>query len=160
MLLGNGYLFGAQLQPGQLAGVRLAVLSACETDIGALSRGEGVQSLARSFLLAGAQATVASLWRVDDYASRLFMEEFYRQWNSGQTAAAALHGAKLRFAATSGTLRSPKYWAAFVIQGDGDQRLPPTARWWQLAVCAAAVLALLAWTLRRKRAATPQPRER
>lgn len=147
MLLGNGYLFGSQLQPGQLVGVRLAVLSACETDIGTLRRGEGVQSLARSFLLAGAQATVASLWRVDDQATRLFLEEFYRQLNSGQTAAAALRGAKVRFAGTSGALRSPKHWAAFVIQGDGDQVLPRTARWWHLAVCGAAVLALLAWAV-------------
>lgn len=140
LLLGSGYLFGSQLQPNQLPRLRLAVLSACETDYGVLSRGEGVQSLARSFLLAGAEATVATLWRVDDAASRLLMEEFYGNLERGADPAGALRQAKLRFATSVGNLKDPRHWAAFVVQGNAGEPLPPAVRWWHL-VAVAAVLA-------------------
>ena len=86
LLIGDGYLFAGQLKPGQLAGVRLAVLSACETERGQYRKGE-VQSLANAFLGSGASATVASLWKVDDAATTLFMTEFYRNLRQGQAVA-------------------------------------------------------------------------
>ena len=150
LLLGNNYLYASNLSPNQLNNVRLAVLSACDTDYGTLSRGEGVHSLARSFLLAGAHATVASLWRVDDAATRLFMEQFYRGMRSGLDAAAAIRQAKLRFASSNGKLRDPRFWAPFVLQGAGDETLPTVIRWWQLFAAPAALL-LAAFYLNTRR---------
>ena len=56
----------------------LVVLSACRTARGRVLAGEGVQSLARAFLHAGARSVVASLWNVNDEGTASLMESFYR----------------------------------------------------------------------------------
>jgi hypothetical protein len=48
---------------------QLAVLSACETGLGTLSRGDELVELQRAFLYAGTPAVVTTLWKVDDRAS-------------------------------------------------------------------------------------------
>jgi CHAT domain-containing protein len=74
----------------------LVVLSACQTARGEARAGEGVESLARAFLYAGARGLVASLWQVDDRAAARTMEGFYRAWlEQGLPPARALRAAKL-----------------------------------------------------------------
>lgn len=60
-----------------LGGAELVVLSACDTARGEVAGGEGVYCLQRAFALAGARATVATHWRVDDAATAALMAEFY-----------------------------------------------------------------------------------
>ena len=55
----------------------LAVLSACETGIGKLSKGEGIMSLARGFMYAGVPGIVMTLWAVEDIAGAQIITEFY-----------------------------------------------------------------------------------
>jgi CHAT domain-containing protein len=57
----------------------LVVLSACQTGVGKQIKGEGLIRLTRGFTYAGAARVVASLWKVDDEATRDLMEEFYKQ---------------------------------------------------------------------------------
>lgn len=101
-----------------LEGLELAVLSACETNIGAPS-GTGVFSLSRAFLAAGAATVVASQWLVHDEATAEMIGEFFAQlWRSGRVpskAAALLDARKaLRF---SERWHHPYYWAGFVLIG-------------------------------------------
>jgi CHAT domain-containing protein len=96
----------------------LVVLSACETARGAEMIGEGVRSLSQAVILNGARSVLASEWKVDDYATAEFMKEFYRNLSSGASKAAALRSAKLGFLRDR-ELSHPRYWAAFVLNGNG-----------------------------------------
>ncbi len=60
-----------------LKGCDLVVLSACQTGLGLTAGGEGVLGLQRAFLQARAHTVVASLWRIDDVATYVLMEQFY-----------------------------------------------------------------------------------
>ncbi len=96
----------------------LVVLSACRTALGKEIRGEGLMSLTRGFLHAGARRVVASLWNVDDRATAELMERFYRQLlREDRPPAYALRQAQLAMA-TERAWRSPFYWAGFVLQGE------------------------------------------
>ena len=61
-------------------GIRLAVLSACETGIPGLELPDEVISLSAGLLQAGAAGVVASLWSVADVSTMILMARFYRQW--------------------------------------------------------------------------------
>ena len=147
ILLGSAYLYANQLKPGALDQVRLAVLSACDTSRGPQLRGEGVQSLSRAFLAAGAKATVASYWKVDDQATRQFMTAFYRRLEEGRSISGALLDARVRFRAA----QAPQtVWAAFTVQGAARDRLPNYLSWTQLLLMVAGVLALASWWFSRR----------
>jgi CHAT domain-containing protein len=80
----------------RLDGLELAVLSACETGLGAWGGGEGVYGLQRAFHVAGCQSVVASLWKVDDQATQALMALFYRNlWEKKLDSAEALRQAQL-----------------------------------------------------------------
>lgn len=98
----------------------LVTLSACETGIGELQRGEGVVSLARAFAYAGAKSIVTSLWATNDGATKELMEKFYEALRQpGRSKDAALRAAKLRYLSDfPGEQAHPFFWAAFVPIGD------------------------------------------
>ncbi|NJM80708.1 MAG: CHAT domain-containing protein, partial [Flavobacterium sp.] len=60
----------------------LVVLSACETGIGKLQKGEGAISIARAFQYAGAKNVLFSLWKINDYATSEIMTGFYDNYAS------------------------------------------------------------------------------
>jgi tetratricopeptide (TPR) repeat protein len=95
----------------------LVVLSACSTAAGPELRGEGVMSLTRAFLYAGASGVVASLWKVEDSASAELMKRFYARLLAGGPASAALREAQLTMLADA-RWRDIAKWAAFVYIGD------------------------------------------
>ena len=72
----------------------LVVLSSCDSGRGTL-KVEGIQGIARSFLLAGAQAVLTSLWRVPDESASLFMQFLYRYLVDGLKSFQALQKATL-----------------------------------------------------------------
>jgi CHAT domain-containing protein len=95
----------------------LVVLSACETGIGELRRGEGMISLSRGFMYAGARSTVTSLWAVDDAQTQTLMADFHRFLKKGMRKDAALRAAKLQFLENA-AYPHPYFWAGFVPMGD------------------------------------------
>jgi len=58
----------------------LVVLSACDTGQAEIQRGDELMGVARSFLYAGAASVLVSLWPVDDLATALLMDRFYRAY--------------------------------------------------------------------------------
>lgn len=95
----------------------MVVLSACETGIGELQKGEGVISLARAFTYAGARSTVTSLWNVNDAQTTKLMALFYTNLKQGMDKGTALHKAKLTYIQTE-DLAAPYFWAAFIPAGN------------------------------------------
>jgi CHAT domain-containing protein len=96
----------------------LVVLSACQTGLGKLVKGEGMVGLTRSFLYAGSSRIAVSLWEVSDMATAELMESFYRGMRGGAAPAAALRDAKLNMLKSARpAYRHPYFWAPFVITG-------------------------------------------
>jgi CHAT domain-containing protein len=92
---------------------RLVVLSACETGLGKLSRGDEVVGLQRAFLYAGTPAVVTTLWKVDDRATFELVRAFYTRLE-GAGPVEALRQAQLE---TMRTFPHPFAWAAFGLTG-------------------------------------------
>ncbi len=96
----------------------LVVLSACRSAAGAEAPAEGLLSLTRGFLYAGATRVLATLWDVDDEASAKLMERFYAEFlGRGRPAPEALRTAQ-RSLASEARYANPYYWGAYVLQGD------------------------------------------
>ena len=79
-----------------LAKASLIVLSACQTQMGAQSRGDDVVGLSRAFIYAGAPTVIASLWKVDDKATSYLMTSLYTNLKKGMGKAAALWAAQAK----------------------------------------------------------------
>lgn len=97
---------------------RLAVLSACESGVGQINKGEGTFSIARGFALVGVPSIVMSLWKVNDKLASELMVEFHRRLQNGQSVNVALTESKKLFLINSDKYTShPYYWSAFVSLG-------------------------------------------
>ncbi|MEJ1938002.1 CHAT domain-containing protein, partial [Nostoc sp. NIES-2111] len=152
ILLPDTYLYASQLQPATLDHVQLAVLSACDTSRGPQLRGEGVQSLSRAFLAAGVRATIASHWKVDDQATRLFMQRLYTHLREQSPLSTALLRTRQEFRAA----RAPaRVWAAFTVQGAARDTIPAAYSWPQCLAVLGVLLALAAWALARRPSSRP-----
>lgn len=118
---------------------RLVTLSACETGLGELSKGDDLVGLSRAFIYSGTPAVVVSLWKVDDATTSVLMTRFYEHLARGIAPAEALALAQ-RYMIKSGTypdsrienlngkdrsngpnenskLQNPYFWAPFVFIG-------------------------------------------
>lgn len=115
--LEDGYLYTSEIYNLSLK-ADLAILSACETGLGKMLRGEGMMSLARAFKYAGTPNIVTSLWKVDDEATQQLMQHFYGHLQSGMPKDKALQQAKLDQIAKGGKYAHPAFWSAFVLIGD------------------------------------------
>lgn len=113
----NGFLRAYEIYNLRLP-ADLVVLSACQTGLGKQIRGEGLVSLARGFMYAGAARVVVSLWNVDDVSTAELMSRFYRGiLKDGLAPAAALRVAQIELWRQQ-RWQLPYYWAPFVLQGE------------------------------------------
>lgn len=99
----------------------MVVLSACETGIGKLQRGEGIISLARAFAYAGAKSIFTTLWQVNDVKTKDLLVGFYKYLKTGKSKEEALRLAKLDYLKDNsgkGTGAHPFFWAGLIGIGD------------------------------------------
>ena len=98
---------------------RLTVLSSCSSGFGKFQKGEGVMSLARSFMYAGCPSVVMTLWEVEDQSGAEIMSKFYYYLKKGYSKDKALRKAKLKFLKKTGMLKShPYFWSPYINIGD------------------------------------------
>ncbi|MFY0601504.1 MAG: CHAT domain-containing protein [Cyclobacteriaceae bacterium] len=98
----------------------LVTLSACETGLGKLAKGEGIVGLSRSLMYAGAHNLIVSLWQVADASTAQLMIDFYKQHlhhSDNNLFNDDLRKAKLNLL-HSENYSSPYYWAPFILVGD------------------------------------------
>ena len=99
----------------------MVVLSACETGLGVLERGEGIISMSRAFAYAGAKSIFTTLWQVDDKNTKDLIVSFYQKMEEGENKSVALQKAKLDYLDCQegkGERMHPFFWAGFVGIGD------------------------------------------
>jgi hypothetical protein len=111
-----GILTAEELCALDLSECGLAVLSACETNVGIRRAGQGVQSLQAALYTGGARTSITSLWKVDDAATRRLFEIFYTKlWEEKLPKAQALWGAKSVLRQEGAPVRD---WAGWVLTGN------------------------------------------
>jgi RNA polymerase sigma factor (sigma-70 family) len=120
----DGFLTLAEVSAMNLKGCELAILSACDTNVGPQQRGEGLWALSRGFLVAGARRVVASNWLVDDEAAPSFVSYFTsilaKAQHKGDTPdyAQAVRDARLFLRRhPNKKWNNPYYWGTFVLIG-------------------------------------------
>jgi CHAT domain-containing protein len=124
----DGLLTALEAASLDLYGTELAVLSACDTAVGAtgihdaflgreIGRADGVHGLRRALVLAGARTQMVSLWTVGDTTTRKLMTAYYRKIASGKGRSLALREVQMELLKTEGASH-PRHWASFIVSGD------------------------------------------
>ncbi|MBD79239.1 MAG: hypothetical protein CL840_09990 [Crocinitomicaceae bacterium] len=110
----DGILTAYEAMNLNLDNTELVVLSACETGRGEIESGEGVYGLQRSFLVAGADNVVMTLFKVNDKITQELMNDFYSHWLAGESKRSAFQEAKKRI---KKKYEKPIYWGSFMMIG-------------------------------------------
>ena len=126
------------LNLAQDSGIRLAILSACETGLPGLDNIDEVVSLPIGLLQAGVAGVISSLWSVDDASTMMLLTRFYDLWRKDELEPAiALREAQIWLRDTTAqekkemyshfmfrkstlndrTCEHPFHWAAFSYLG-------------------------------------------
>lgn len=110
----------------------LVTLSACESGVGELKRGEGFLSLARGFFYSGASSIASTLWKINDASTTTLMDSFYKNLSEGNAKGVALQKAKINFLESNrqNGLSHPYYWSGFIISGNTEPLTSPNHWIW------------------------------
>jgi tetratricopeptide (TPR) repeat protein len=119
-----GELTAEEIAGHRLDGLRLLVLSACDTGYGADAAEDGGVGLFAAAHAAGVRAVLGSLWRVPDDATRALMEAFYGGIVAGQSPVRALADAQREVRATRG-FEPVECWAGWAVSGDAFRPVFP-----------------------------------
>ena len=95
--------------------VELLTFSACETALGDERASLGLAGVA---VKVGVRSALATLWAVDDNATKLLLTEFYQQLGKTASKAEALQQAQKTILAKYEEYQHPYYWAAFLLIGN------------------------------------------
>jgi CHAT domain-containing protein len=107
----DGILTAFEIAQLNLSNTELVVMSSCQSALGEIQGREGVFGLTRGFKLAGVEYILASLWKVNDQETAVFMQLFYTHYLSGKTPVEA-------FELTQKSMKEKQNigsWAAWVL---------------------------------------------
>ena len=130
----------------------LAFLSACNTGVGRINRGEGSASLAHAFAYAGCPNLVMSLWPVRDRTTPFLVKRYYGHLAGGMDKSEALRQAKIDYLEYDELFAAPYYWGGFLYIGErsptvlrGVWKVPRHWIWAAALLCGLTILAGWLW---------------
>ncbi len=138
----DGLLFAYELYNMNLQ-ADLALLSACDTGVGELAKGEGIMSIGRAFKHAGCRNITMSLWKANDKTTSEIMKFFGSSLLEGLTIDKALRQSKLKYLEEADKIQShPYFWATFITVGNNDPIDGSTKakNYWLLIIFSAGLL--------------------
>ncbi len=115
----NSFLSSYEISTLNLSMVDLVILSSCQSGLGDVSR-DGVVGLQKAFKEAGVKSLLVCLWDVDDFVTKMMMQEFYQNLLSGDSKREALTKAQVvvrNYKDENGIklFSDPYYWASFIL---------------------------------------------
>jgi CHAT domain-containing protein len=113
----NGRLEAREIFDLDLTRVRLVTLSACESGLGKVERGDEIIGFTRSFLSAGVSGLIVSLWPVSDESTELLMSTLYQQLRAGQSVQDAMRAGQVALLHER-RFSHPFFWAPFNLIGN------------------------------------------
>ncbi len=111
----------------------LVILSACETGGGENAAGEGLLSLSRAFMYAGADGIVSTLWKTEDKVTAFLMQRMHYYLKQKISPKKALQIAKkdlLNDKTIGAQYKTPNYWANFIYAGKLKSKPKESQLWW------------------------------
>jgi CHAT domain-containing protein len=128
--LDDGLLTAPEIADLNLS-ARFVALSACNTanfDIGQMA--QDLPALASAFAVAGVPATLGALWPVDSTTGMEVVAGVFEGLRAGRAPAEALADAQRAFLARplSRAHLHPRFWAPFVVLGDGGAAAAPASQ--------------------------------
>jgi CHAT domain-containing protein len=106
-----------------LAKAPLVILAACGTIRGESQHVEGMPSIARAFLAAGARSVIGTLWEVDDDVAFALFRRLHTELHNGATPSSALRTAQLALAHDPNPrLSHPATWAPVELLGYSSEQ--------------------------------------
>ncbi|MCO5947367.1 CHAT domain-containing protein [Mucilaginibacter flavidus] len=140
----NYKLYQPEIYNLKLDKTRLVVLSACESGVGELVKGEGLMSLSRAFSYAGCDNIITSMWKADDLSTAYISGRLHSYLQNGYTITEALRQARLDYLdddAISPAKKTPGYWAHLRLIG-GFEKPAQSYAWliWLLAIFSAGII--------------------
>jgi CHAT domain-containing protein/tetratricopeptide (TPR) repeat protein len=112
-----------------LSKAELVILAACGTMRGDSQHVEGMPSIARAFLAAGARNVIGTLWEVDDDAVVPLFQNVHAQLRSGANPPVALRSAQVALAHCGDPrLRHPSTWGPVEILSAAIEESPARLR--------------------------------
>lgn len=121
--MSSGDLDATAIAALRLHGAPLVVLAACGTIRGETEHVEGMPSIARAFLAAGASSVVGTLWEIDDDIAAALFERMHQELHKGTNPSSALRTAQVALAHSSDVrLSNPASWAPVELLGYADEQ--------------------------------------
>lgn len=99
---------------------RFVVLNTCNSAMGKIYSGDGINGFVRTLLNLGSETVLANIWEVDDKASNHLLARFYEELHDGNSSHQALRNAKLNCIKNSpnADMAAPFYWAGHHLFGE------------------------------------------
>jgi len=117
-----GFLEAREVYGLPMGDVSLVTLSACESGLGRIARGDEILGFTRSFFTAGAAGLIVSLWPVSDDSTELLMTSLYGELAKGAEAIDAMRAGQIAVLKRP-RFSHPFFWAPFNFIGDWRMRL-------------------------------------